>query len=108
MNGWEPAESTEYVYDSEGKLLRTVTRREAEWTRDEVALFIAARRVSADMGPHGIPWSEAMDPGAKFVADAVPSQNAAVAAVARAKDAYFTQWPKAPREGLVWRVRRAE
>ena len=99
---------TTHEYDDAGRLVRTVTVAEPEWTADEVALFLAARRVEADMGPHGVPWSEAMAPGAKYVADAVPSQNAAVAAVARAKDAYFTQWPKAPREGLVWRVRPVE
>lgn len=108
MSGWEPSTVTTHEYDDAGRLLRTVTTAEPEWTADEVALFLAARRVEADMGPHGIPWSEAMAPGAKYVADAVPSQNAAVAAVARAKDAYFTQWPKAPREGLVWRVRPVE
>lgn len=99
---------TTHEYDDAGRLVRTVTVAEPEWTADEVALFLAARRVEADMGPHGIPWSEAMAPNAKFVADPVPLQNAAVAAAARAKDAYFTQWKDAPREGLVWKVRRVE
>lgn len=108
MNGWEPAESTVFEYDAEGRLVRTVTTRESEWTRDEVALFVAARRVEADMGPHGVPWSEAMAPGAKFVADPVPAQNAAVAAVDRAEKAYRKQWKDAPTRGLVWKVRQVE
>lgn len=108
MNGWEPAEVTSYEYDDAGRLVRTVTVREAEWTRDEVALFVAARRVEADMGPHGIPWSRAVDPDAKFMADPVPTLNKAVDAVARAEDAYHKKWPNAPKRGLVWRVRQVE
>ena len=108
LNGWEPAESTEYVYDEAGRLIRTVTTREPEWSRDEVALFIAARRVEANMGPYGVPIDRALAKNAKFVADAIPMQNAAVAAVERARTKYFDQYPKASREGLLWRVHEVE
>ena len=108
LNGWEPAESTEFVYDVAGRLVRTVTTREPEWSRDEVALFVAARRVESAMGPYGVPVDRALAKNAKFAADPIPMQNAAVAAVERVRDAYFRQYPKASREGLLWRVHEVE
>lgn len=41
FTGWEPATVTEHEYDADGRLVRSVTRREAEWTDEERANVLA-------------------------------------------------------------------
>lgn len=55
-------EVTEYVYDDTGRVSRTVTTREAEWDEEQVDLLLAVQQLTADLGPHGQPMSEATDP----------------------------------------------
>jgi len=40
-NGWEPAEITEYEYDDQGRVVRTITRREPEWDDESRAHVMA-------------------------------------------------------------------
>lgn len=105
LHGWEPAETTEYEYDESGRLLRSVTTREPEWTPDEVALFLAQRADSMSRNMYGIPMERATARGAKFVADELPTLDVAVDAVSRARNAYYKQHPDAPRDGMIWGVR---
>ena len=44
--------------------------RDPQFTREDVALMIASRRLERDMGSHGISMSEAMDPANQFAFDA--------------------------------------
>lgn len=41
MDGWEAAEVTDYVYDEAGRLIRSVTTREAEWDDTEQGWMLA-------------------------------------------------------------------
>jgi hypothetical protein len=41
LNGWEPAQATDYEYDGDGRLLRAVTRREPEWDDEQRASMLA-------------------------------------------------------------------
>lgn len=56
--GWEPRESTEYVYEGD-RLIRSVTTREPEWNEEQIDLLLAAAAFKADVGPHGQLMSEA-------------------------------------------------
>lgn len=47
LDGWEPAEVTEYERDETGRIVRSITRREVEWTPDEADLMIALGEVRA-------------------------------------------------------------
>lgn len=105
MYGWEPVETTEYIYDGD-RLVRTVTRRESEWSPDQVALLIASRRAEAELGPYGIPLSRATDPDAVFEASQLPTVNKAVLAAHKAQEAYFKQYEAArdQQDALMWSV----
>lgn len=35
FDGWEPVEETKHHYDSSGRLVRSVTRREVEWDEEQ-------------------------------------------------------------------------
>lgn len=59
MQGWEPRRFTDYVYDDEGRLVRSVTSVEPEWDDEQVALILAHLELDNDVGPHGQPMSEA-------------------------------------------------
>lgn len=49
--GWEPATVTEYEYDDDGRLVRSVTTREIEWDDDERAWAIALIEYESDKCP---------------------------------------------------------
>lgn len=109
MKGWEPAEVTTYEYDGD-RLVRSVTVRESEYDGEQVALLLASRRISADVGPHGIPMSEATaaDGRGKFEGFPVPRIDWAEFARQHAKDHYYAQYPDADRAGHLWGVRRVD
>lgn len=87
-----------------------MTAREPEFTSSETALFLAYQLQKADLGPHGIPMSEAMDPANEHAFTAanggVPSIDFAEKAIEDAKDAYYDSWPDANRNGHMWGVIR--
>lgn len=104
MHGWEPAEVTTYEYEGD-RLVRSVTVREPEYDADELALLLASRRRQGEIGSHGIPMSEAMDPANQFRFDAQsrPVIDWAAKAIADKQDAYYAGRPKGEsRNGHRW------
>lgn len=106
MRGWEPREFTEYEYEGD-RLVRSVTYKEPEFSRGDVASAIAEQIRAADIGPHGIPMSEAMNPENQFgfKVSEKPEMDWAAAAIGKAQDAYYAGRGKdQPRHGHVWRA----
>ena len=111
MTGWEPAEVTTH-YTPDGEVTGySVTVREPEWSPDDVAALAASRREEfARRGAHGFKIPEATDPAnnGQFEVD-IPSTDFAAAALKRAQDKYFGQYPDAKGDpSLVWNVRRRQ
>jgi hypothetical protein len=104
---------TTYEYDDGGRLVCSVTVREAEFTPDEVATLLASRRAdNAPRGDHGVLLSEATDPAndpssrkatGRFVVPP-PSVDFAALALKTAKDAWKKNWPDDDRP-LLWPVK---
>ena len=63
LNGWEPAESTEYVYE-DGVLVGSVMRREPEFDDEQRDLLLASEAFEASIGSNGHLAAEAMSPEA--------------------------------------------
>lgn len=59
MDGWEPATITEYEYDSDGRLARSITTQEPEFSDEDVALLLAHMANAHDIGRYGEALSEA-------------------------------------------------
>lgn len=59
MAGWEPATITEYEYDADGRLVRSITTREPEFSDDDVELLTAHLANARDTGRYGESLSEA-------------------------------------------------
>lgn len=53
FDGWEPAEETTYEYDGDGRLVRSVTTRETEWTEEEQDWMLALSEYRASLCPCG-------------------------------------------------------
>ena len=108
--GREPVERTEH-FDADGNLTGfTVVCRDPEFTREDVALLLASRRLEQEMGPHGIPMSEALDPANQFAFEAPekPVIDWAEKTARDASDRYYDGRPKGEsRNGHKWgRVKR--
>lgn len=83
--------------------------RAPEFTREGVALMLAQRRLESDIGPHGIPMSEAMDPANQFAFEVPdkPRMDWAEKALAEKQDKYYRARPKdESRAGHKWHVKR--
>lgn len=115
MTGWEPAEITVYEYDSDGRLMHSITVREAEWDDDQVALLLASRRNEL-RDPTGHLLVESTDLLANpanvdgthyYVADA-PHVNWAQRAEQQARDAFKRDHPDADTAGFFWPIRRVD
>lgn len=100
-----PAEWHEH-FDADGNRTGvTVVRREPEFTVDDWRLLFAARRAESELGPYGIPNSEAEDPANQFAYEGsrLPRVNWAVKAAMDAQDSYYKNRPKGEsRNGHVW------
>lgn len=117
LMGWEPAEVTTYEYDVGGRLVRSVTVREPEFSLDDrVALLRNRAAALAPRGSHGHLLSEAMSPAAdpssedatiQFVARG-PRRDYAAIAEHNARKAYEREYPDADLTGLLWAVERVE
>jgi hypothetical protein len=59
LSGWEPSTITEYEYDADGRLLRSITTQEPEFSDDDVALLLAHMANARDTGRYGESLSEA-------------------------------------------------
>lgn len=89
-------------------MVRTVTYREPEFDAAEANLMLAFQALEDDMGPYGIPVSEAMDPDNQwaFEAPAAPRVNWAVKAVDDFRDQFYEANKDASRNGHQWYVKR--
>jgi hypothetical protein len=59
LGGWEPATITEYEYDDDGRLVRSITTREPEFSDEDVALLLAHMADVRDTGRYGESLAEA-------------------------------------------------
>jgi hypothetical protein len=114
--GWEPRQITEHVYDESGRLVETITRREPEFDKGQVAVLLAHLRQEREpRGSHGIPLSKATGPEADpaltgrrtFVVEG-PQTDFAAQALSEAQKRYYDANPKAPRQSHLWSVRPAD
>jgi hypothetical protein len=82
--------------------------REREFSAIDKALLLAQKRNAAEMGPHGVPMSEAVDPKNQFgvfEAPAAPTTDWAAKALGDAQDAYYKKYPDTSRHGHIWRLK---
>ena len=105
--GWEPVEETAFEYDSEGRLVRTVTLRESEFTPEQVDLLLAAHLI--DIEPRdelGIPISQALDPANEFkwMPPKAPTIDWALKSRDDSRDSYYEKYPDMSRNGHLWRA----
>lgn len=84
----------------------TIVTRETEFDDAERALLLAHLELEADIGPYGIPLSEAMADSAQVEWTAVPRTNWVEKTVADARDAFYKANPDVSRNGHVWLPRR--
>ena len=109
MTGWEPAEVTTYEYDGDGRLVRSTTVREAEFTPDEVASLLASRRAAGvRRGSHGYTIAEATDPANQFAfAPSKPVRDWAMKAMHSAQQQWYAEHPEDKGDpSLVWTVEK--
>lgn len=108
MNGWEPREVTDHVYQG-GRLVRTVTRREPEFSHADKVALLALDAYEADLGPHGLPLSETTDPANQraYVAEN-PVMDWAARAISDAQRKYYKQFPDESGDGHLWGVKRVQ
>ena len=92
------------------RLVGSVTRREAEFDRGQVALLLAHRALEAGRGAHGIPMVDAVnaDNQYRFVVSPMPTVDHAAKALSDAQKAFYGKYdkPNAPtdRAGHLWSV----
>lgn len=90
LHGREPRQVTTHTYDEAGRLVRSVTVREPEWTEQDLAGAIALLKVEADTCPGcGEPLSEATHPDAEggYQAD-LPTRCHACTELNRVREKY--------------------
>ncbi|MDR6907467.1 hypothetical protein J2X63_003175 [Agromyces sp. 3263] len=82
----------------------TVVTREPEFTREDVTYLLARRRMALEIGPHGIPMSEAMDAENQFAFKGPdkPRIDWAEKALRDAIDGYYKGRPDINRNGHKW------
>lgn len=103
---------TRYEYDDAGRVVRSTSVTESEWSREDVALLIASRIREASIGPHGIPFDEATDPANEhaFTVGRGPLVDFAEKAKRDGADAYYKKYDTKEnpvnRNGHIWRVKR--
>lgn len=105
---------TEFEYDDAGRVLRAITRREPEWSHDDVDLMVASRQLEASIGSHGQPLDEAMSPladpsswGAEYGYETYLEKDFAMKAKQDREDAERKALPEGgSMNGLVVRVRK--
>ena len=110
--GREPVERHEQ-YDQDGNLIGyTLVSRDPEFTRADVALMLASRRLQGELNAYGIPAEEAMDAANQFAYEVQekPRIDWAEKAVKDAMDKFYEDRPKGEsRNGHKWgRVKRRD
>ena len=56
--GWTPETVTEYEYDADGRLVRSIQRTESAWDEDQYGLVAASADIESDLHSCGHPLSE--------------------------------------------------
>lgn len=99
---------TTFEYDDAGRVVASVTVREAEFSPlDVAALLEVRRRARVRRGPHGYTIAEATDPENQFAFVAKPRQDWAMRALNQAQETYKRENPKATDlHSLVWDVQK--
>lgn len=103
---------TRFEYDDDGRMVRSVAIPEPEWSPDDVAFLVASRLKERELGPHGIPMSEAMDPANQYAFEGrdKPLVDWAEKARKDKQDAYYKQYDQKDnpvnRNGHIWTVQR--
>lgn len=101
---------TRYEYDVSGRLVRSVQVQEPEWSPADVAVLLYSRHTEQDMGPHGVPMSEATNPANQYAYEAAefPVVDFAEKARLDAQKAYYDKYDTKDypvnRNGHIWRV----
>jgi hypothetical protein len=110
LQGWEPREFHEYVYEDD-RLVGAIVTREATFRPQDVDMLLAHLENVADKGPHGIPMSEATDPANQFAFEGQgPFVDYAAKAQKDKQDAYYREHDSknnpVNRNGHIFTVRR--
>ncbi len=98
------------------RLTGSVTRREREFSRSDVALLLARLRAKREpVGPHGYPLSEATDPkwnpsvdNGHQVEVPLPKTDWFEHVKNIHQDRYYEQYPNADRRSQLWSIRPIE
>lgn len=108
LAGWEPAQVTTFERDFWGRVIRTVTVQEPEFSRDDVATLLASRRRDAlPRGSHGHLLSEATDPKNKWHTS-LPTTDFAAKELNAAQERYSKTYPDADMSSLLWGVQKID
>lgn len=101
---------THYEYDDEGRLCRSVTAQESEWSQGDVDALIASRRAAqAPRGQHGRLLSEATDPALSDRWEVpLPKRDFAAAKLHAAQAKRRKDYPSEDASALLWTVRPIE
>lgn len=95
-------------------MVRSVAIPEPEWSAEDVALLVASRQQERELGSHGIPLSEAMDPANqfKFRGQDAPKVDYAEKARKDAEAAFYkkhdTKDNPVNRNGHIWGVTKRD
>jgi hypothetical protein len=117
MSGWEPMRRITIVErDGEGRPSVLQVEQEPEWDEEQVALLLAAEEQLAEIGPHGVPMSEATsrlaDPNNRFTGwhyeIPPPRIDHAQRALNLAQDERAKAYPDEDSGSLLWRTVRVE
>jgi hypothetical protein len=97
FGGWEPTETTRYVRDRHGKVIKTITTHEVEWDSDQQSLMLALAEYRLQFCPDcGGELDETMKPENEFAYTAIgPWLCWGCQAVGRARDNYNDAHPRA-------------
>lgn len=101
---------TSYEYDDEGRVVRTVTVREPEFSAYDRALFLDHwQREKEPRGSHGWTIAEATDPENQFKFHVpAPTKDFAAEALHKEQESYKKRFPTADMGSILWRVEKKD
>lgn len=110
LAGWEPAQVTTFERDFWGRVVRSVTVQESEFSPSDVDVLIASRRRDAlPRGPHGHLLSEATDPESQYKWRAqLPITDFVAKELNAAQENYSKKYPDADMSSLLWDVEKVD
>lgn len=66
LSGWTPITVTRYEYDDAGRMVRSVSVTESEWSAEDRDVLVASQQYARSLNANGIPIDEATDPDNQF------------------------------------------